>query len=59
MKKLKKIILTINAILATVLFVGGVCALDSATWLPAIVCALSLVYLTLFAYANNFFGGVK
>lgn len=57
MHRAKNTILTMLAVFATVLCVGSICCLDSATWIPCIVCILSLGYLFLFALANNFFGG--
>lgn len=56
---MKNLILkTIAWIAAALLFLSGM-ALDSASWIPCIVCSAATVYLALFAYANKMFYGQK
>jgi len=54
-KKLKNTILKVTAWIMVVIFLVSGCALDSASWIPHIVCSLSLAWLALFAYANKQF----
>lgn len=49
--KILKIIVYINLII----FLTSACMIDSASWIPSIVCVVTGGYLTLFIYANNGF----
>lgn len=55
-KKLKNIILKTVAYIMVFLFLVAGCALDSDSWIPHIVCIVSLLWLALFAYANGQWG---
>ena len=55
----KNMILKTMAAVMMVVFVVSGSALDSKTWIPMALCMGSLAWLTLFAYANNFFRGSK
>ena len=47
-----KILKAITGVVSVAFIVFG-CALDSKSWLPAIVCAVCLVWLSLFVVANR------
>ena len=51
--KIKNFILKSITYVAAILFTVSACALDSATWIPAIVCLICAIWLMLFAYANR------
>lgn len=53
MKRLKNIILKSTVAIAFLVFMVSACALDSATWLPAILCLVSFIYIALFYFANS------
>ncbi len=36
-----------------VIFILSVCSLDSPSWIPTIVCAISLMYLSVAVYIDN------
>ncbi len=56
-KNTKNIILKAVAWIMGILFLVSACALDSESWIPHIVCFVSLIWLALFAYANGQWGG--
>ena len=47
------ILKTITTIMA-IIFIISACALDSHSWIPGILCAVSAAWLALFCYANDF-----
>ncbi len=55
-KNLKNIILKSVAYIMGGLFLVSACALDSDSWIPHIVCSVSILWLALFAYANGQWG---
>jgi len=56
-KNIKNTILKATARIMGILFLVSACALDSDSWIPHIVCMVSLLWLALFAYANGQWGG--
>lgn len=56
-KNIKNKILKATAWIMGILFLVSACALDSDSWIPHIVCMVSLLWLALFAYANGQWGG--
>jgi hypothetical protein len=50
---LRKRILKASAMLASVTFFASGSMIDSRSWIPTIVCAGSILYLAVFAYANR------
>ena len=52
---MKNMFLKTMAVIMLVIFIVSGSALETLDWRPTIVCAISLAYLTIFAYANNFF----
>ena len=56
-KNTKNIILKVVACIMGILFLVSGCALDSDSWIPYIVCFVSLLYLAWFAHANGQWGG--
>lgn len=52
---MRKIILKTIAAIMGILFIVSGCMLDSASWIPYIVCVISAAWLALFAYANKMF----
>ena len=57
MRKYKNKILKAVTSVAVVLFVVSANFLDITSIIPFIVCVVCLLWLGLFAYANNFFDG--
>ena len=53
----KNFILKFLACLAAFIFMTSACMVDSESWIPFIVCCVSMLYLMTFAYANDFFRG--
>ena len=39
--------------IAGILFLLSACAIDSPSWIPTIVCVVSMAWLGVFAYANR------
>lgn len=57
MKRIKnktrnKILKTITAI-SVIIFILSICSVDSKTWMPCITAIISLVWISLFTYANK------
>lgn len=52
---MKNKILKVVTSIVGFLWLVSVCAIDSASWIPTIICAICSAYLILFAYANNWF----
>lgn len=52
-EKIKNCILKGTAMLASVTFIMSACCLDSESWLPFILCMVSMTWLAVFAYANG------
>lgn len=50
---MRKTLLKASAMLASLTFVVSGSMLDNPTWTPTIICAVSLIYLALFVYANR------
>lgn len=59
MLKIKRTVLISSVWLAVISFMVSVCMLDSISWIPAIVCAVSLAWLVIMAWANGGKGGEK
>lgn len=53
MHYLKNIILRTLGWANLIVFIIAVCAIDSNSWIPFIICCITGGYLALFAYANN------
>lgn len=58
MRKYKNKILKLVTAVAAVLFVVSANFLDITSIIPFIICVVCLLWLGLFAYANNFFDGL-
>lgn len=43
----------ISCLVAAVIFMVSACALDSLTWVPFVLCCLSISWLTLVGIAND------
>lgn len=50
---MRKTLLKASAMLASITFIVSGCMLDNPSWTPTIVCAVSIAYLAVFAYANR------
>jgi hypothetical protein len=55
MRRIKNIILTVQATLNFIVFLISACCLDSESNIPTVVCCITLLWLALFCYANNWF----
>lgn len=53
LKAMKNEALTTSAFVAFILFVISACMLDSKSWIPIIVCAVSVIYLFVFLKING------
>lgn len=52
-RKIKNNILKASAMLASLTFIVSGSMIDPQSWTPTIVCAVSILYLALFVYANR------
>lgn len=55
--KIKNFILKSITLCAGFLFMWAVCAIDSPSWIPTIVCLVCAAWLAIFAYANGMMDG--
>ena len=51
-RKLHKIILKASAMAASLTFIVSGSMLDNPSWKPTMICAVCILYLAVFAYAN-------
>ena len=54
---MKNIILKTLAYLSMFAWIVAACAIDSESWIPTIIICVTSAWLTLFAYANDWFEG--
>ena len=50
---MKNTVLKAITAISTGLFIVSACAMDSVSYIPVIVCVVSMTWLALFAYANR------
>ncbi len=55
MRKYKNKILKAWAYINFTIFLVAACAIDSESWIPTYICIITGAWLSLFAYANNWF----
>lgn len=53
LRKIKNALLRIITLLAALIFIMSVCAIDTDSWWPLIITAVSLAWLGLFYYVND------
>jgi hypothetical protein len=53
--KMKRAVLKTSVWVAGIAFMFSICMVDSESWIPVIVCYLSLGWLMLMAWANGYF----
>lgn len=51
---MKDILIKLSIVIAIFIFLLGGCALDSNSYVPVIMCFISLLYLSIIAYVNGY-----